>query len=274
MNTSFVIPAAETAPSVSPWSSLDTIERYWNGRAASYSAEIYGEIDHGMLPAWQRVMERETDLLGGPQNVSALDLGCGPGFFSMLLARMGCHVDAMDLSPDMLCQAAANADREGLGKHIRFHRGDASDTGFAADSFDLIVLRNVTWLMQNPLAAYREWLRILAPGGTLLVFDANWYRYLADSAIEEQRAREQTDSSILERTEEMNATEEQEQTCERIAANLPMTYIDRPAWELSVLPSLGYATVEADEDIWRTVWPQGDQQYYRSSPMFLVKATK
>lgn len=71
-----------------------------------------------MLPAWQRVMERETDLLGGPQDVSALDLGCGPGFFSMLLARMGCHVDAMDLSPDMLCQAAANADREGLGKHI------------------------------------------------------------------------------------------------------------------------------------------------------------
>lgn len=63
-------------------------------------------------------MERETDLLVGPQNASALDLGCGPGFFSMLLARMGCHVDAMDLSPDMLCQAAANADREGLGKHI------------------------------------------------------------------------------------------------------------------------------------------------------------
>lgn len=52
MNTPFVTPAAETAPSVSPpRSSLDTVERYWNGRAASYSAEIYGEIDHGMLPA-------------------------------------------------------------------------------------------------------------------------------------------------------------------------------------------------------------------------------
>ncbi len=274
MNTSFVTPATETAPSVSPWSSLDTIERYWNGRAASYSAEIYGEIDRGMLPAWQRVLERETDLLGGPQNVSALDLGCGPGFFSMLLARMGCHVDAMDLSPDMLRQAAANADREGLGKHIRFHRGDASDTGFAADSFDLIVLRNVTWLMQNPLAAYREWLRILAPGGKLLVFDANWYRYLADSSVEEQRARDQVDSSILERTADMNATEEQELACERIAADLPMTYIDRPAWELSVLPAIGYTKVEADEDVWRTVWAQGDQQYYRSSPMFLVRAAK
>ncbi|MGI6536055.1 MAG: class I SAM-dependent methyltransferase [Eggerthellaceae bacterium] len=274
MNISPIAPAVETAPAVSSWSSLDTIEHYWNGRAASYSAEVYGEIEHGMLPAWQHIMERETRLLGGPQNVSALDLGCGPGFFSMLLARMGCRVDAMDLSPDMLRQAASNAGREGLRKRIRFHRGDASDTGFAADSFNLIVLRNVTWLMRNPVAAYSEWLRILAPGGTLLVFDANWYRYLADSAIEEQRARDQVDSAILGRTKEMKATETQEQACERIATDLPMTYIDRPAWELSVLPSIGYSTVEADEDIWRTVWPQGDQQYYRSSPMFLVKATK
>lgn len=270
----FAAPITETAHPTSTWSSLDTIERYWNGRAASYSAEIYGEIDHGMLPAWERVMVREMRALGDPRGISALDLGCGPGFFSMLLARMGCRVDAMDLSPNMVRQATANARREGLEGRICFHQGDASDTGFAADSFDLIVLRNVTWLMRNPVAAYSEWLRILAPGGKLLVFDANWYRYLADSSVEEQRARDQVDSSILERTADMNATEEQELACERIAADLPMTYIDRPAWELSVLPAIGYTKVEADEDVWRTVWAQGDQQYYRSSPMFLVRAAK
>jgi SAM-dependent methyltransferase len=253
---------------------LDEIESYWNGRAASFSAEVRGEMNRGLLAAWEYVFSKEIAALGRPQDLAALDLGCGPGFFSILLAQMGCHVDAMDLSAGMLEQAQRNAEDAGLDGSIVFHQGDVSRTCFADNSFDLIVLRNVTWLMQDPVAAYREWHRILAPGGRLLVFDANWYRYLADRAVDEQRLHDQADPSILLRTDDMNPTLEQEASCERIAAHLPMTYLDRPSWDLSMLPLIGYASVEADEDVWQTVWPQDEKEFYRSSPMFMIKATK
>ena len=54
------------------------------------------------------------------------------------------------------------------------------------DSFDLIVSRNVIWNLEYPKEALAEWARVLAPGGRMVYFDANWYLYLYD---EELRAK-------------------------------------------------------------------------------------
>lgn len=252
----------------------EIIERYWDGRAGTYSAAVKDEVRRGCSSAWEDIIAREIAYLGAPDTLHALDLGCGPGFLSILLARMGCKVDAMDLSLNMLAQASRNARQAGFAKSIEFHQGDVSDTGLASGAFDLIVSRNVTWLMKDPVAAYREWHRLLAPGGKLLVFDANWYLYLADGALDMRRRHDQADRSVLGHARQTSATREQEDECEKIAAALPLTYAPRPSWDLAILPQLGFYDVYADETVWRRLWSEGEQRFYASSPLFMVSARK
>ena len=52
------------------------------------------------------------------------------------------------------------------------------------NSFDVIVNRNVTWTLENPKDAYKEWMRVLKPGGSLIIFDACWYLWNYDKDLE------------------------------------------------------------------------------------------
>ncbi len=251
----------------------NVIVEYWNVRSDSYSATVRQELENDDYPAWCCVFENHLAGIRG-QGKRVLDLGCGPGFFSIILAQMGFTVDAVDVSSEMLSQARANTARAGVIDAITFHEEDATILPFPDNTFSAVVMRNVTWLMQNPEDAYREWQRVLAPGGKLLIFDANWYRYLDDESIDQMRRIDQSDPSILTWSEEALATPAQESRCEEIAAKLPFTYIDRPAWDLYMLDYLGFDAVFPDDDKWITVCPQGDQKFYASSPMFMVSATK
>ena len=58
----------------------------------------------------------------------------------------------IDISPEMIHQAQ-NLSQE-LNVHIQFKVMDAEGLNFADDSFDLVIARNVTWLMTNPSKAY------------------------------------------------------------------------------------------------------------------------
>jgi SAM-dependent methyltransferase len=155
---------------------------------------------------------------------------------------------------------------------VEFHCGDVSKLPFADDTFDLAISRNVTWLMSDPVATYAEWLRVLAPGGQLAVFDANWYRYLVDPELDLLRKQDQM-HEVPEKSD-ARATPEEELRCERIAANLPLTSELRPAWDLEVLGDLGARHVAAYEDVWRHLWTPEERRYYRTSPLFLIVAEK
>ena len=137
-----------------------------------------------------------------------------------------------------------------------------------------MVLRNVTWLMRDPVAAYREWQRVLKPGGKLVVFDANWYTYLADAALDELRRSHQEDRAVLGWSENAFASAKQEDRCEALAAQLPLTYENRPDWDVEALSSIGFKSVAADEEVWRSVWTKGEQAFYATSPLFSVEAVK
>ena len=73
-----------------------------------------------------------------------------------------------------------------LGLDVQFQVMDAEKTDFAEDSFDALVTRNLTWTLPHVGEAYREWFRILKPGGVLINFDAD---YCAASGEEEEIAR-------------------------------------------------------------------------------------
>lgn len=266
------------------------INEYWDGRAQSYCNGVVGELSDARRDMWEAALETFSggvlartpagdqmaacNIAGGDRMPHALDLGCGPGFFSVLLSRRGCAVEAVDASENMLSCARRNVGEHGSPDNVAFHQGDVASLPFGDDTFDLAVARNVTWLMRDPQAAYAEWLRVLRPGGKLLVFDANWYRYLVDDRVAEERRADQEGNELEGWDEASQATSAEERRCERIAEELPLTPILRPAWDIECLTKLGVSAVAAHEDVWKSVWSRSEQSYYGATPMFLVEATK
>lgn len=249
---------------------------YWDGRSRTYSNSVKDELQDFHYQAWSHALLEKIAPLARQKNttVRVLDLGCGPGFFEIILSQYGFYVDAIDSSQAMLAQASENVAQSGNPELVNFHLGDVTELPFADATYDVVLSRNVTWLMRDPIKAYAEWHRALKPGGKLLIFDANWYTYLVDEALNASRLRDQADSSILEWSERSFATNDQERRCEALALELPLTYKHRPTWDAETLPQLGFDNVCTDEAFSRQVWNEGEQVFYATSPLFAIEATK
>jgi malonyl-CoA O-methyltransferase len=91
----------------------------------------------------------------------AVDVGCGTGRWTTRLSAFG-----VDVSPAMLAVAAAKTGLRG-----RLAAGDATALPIASASADLVLCALTLGHIWNQTAAMREFARILAPGGTLLLTD-------------------------------------------------------------------------------------------------------
>ena len=253
------------------------IEEYWNSRSHTYSNSVKDELEDYHFEAWTIVLEKMIAEITPSSNscrLKILDLGCGPGFFEIIFSRLGCLVDAVDGSDQMIDRAHCNVVENGVPGLVTFHHGDASNLPFPSCAYDVVVSRNVTWLMQDPLKAYAEWNRVLKLGGKLLVFDANWYSYLIDKDLNRKRLGDQKNSSILKWSESSFATNEQERECEVLALHLPLTYERRPSWDAAILPLLGFSDIRTDEEFSKHVWNEGERTFYATSPLFSIEAFK
>ena len=156
-------------------------QAYWSDRAEGYSRVNRDELDSGQHRVWgETLAERIAAAYPGRRNeeITVLDIGTGPGFFAIILAERGYRVTAVDYTDSMLEKARLNA---GIWRdRITFLKMNAEELQLPDRSFDVIVSRNVTWNLHDPVKAYGEWTRVLKEGGLLLNFDANWYRYLYD----------------------------------------------------------------------------------------------
>lgn len=96
---------------------------------------------------------------------SALELGCGTGFFLLNLIQGGVMTSGAvtDISPGMVEVARRNA--EGLGFQIDGEVADAEALPFEDDSFDLVIGHAVLHHIPDLEAAFSEVLRVLRPGG-------------------------------------------------------------------------------------------------------------
>jgi SAM-dependent methyltransferase len=188
--------------------------------------------------------------------------------------ELGFQVSAVDASQAMVESAKQNVSDALVESDVSWHVGDLQTLPFPDNSFDFCACRNVTWLMRDPEAAYAEWLRVLKPGGTLAVYDANWYRYLVDEGVRRQREADMRENVLEGWDDDAQATSDEEKRCEELAAELPMTYAVRPAWDVEALTRLGVSRCSADELAWQKVWSENEQRYYAATPTFLVEAVK
>lgn len=108
-----------------------------------------------------------------------LDVGCGPGYFARLLARAvgpGGQVVGIDPSPEMIAYASRKA---GRASNCQFRVGTAESLDLPTAHFDVVVSSLVMHHLPEDLRvpALHEMRRVLRPGGTLLVADAQMPRY-------------------------------------------------------------------------------------------------
>lgn len=97
----------------------------------------------------------------------ALEIGCGQGDFSRLLAGRCNHVTALDLSPEMIRRATTRS-RE--FPNIDFEIADVLEWDFPADGFDFVV--SIATLHHLPTAEILAKMKAaLKPGGGLAVLD-------------------------------------------------------------------------------------------------------
>ena len=120
---------------------------YWTHRASGYSAVNREELATDQKAVWRGVIAGK--IAGNhpgkrPDEIRVLDVGTGPGFFAIILAELGYQVTAVDYTAFMLEEARRNAGA--LAGCIRFRQMNAEELTFPADSFDVVVTRNVTWL--------------------------------------------------------------------------------------------------------------------------------
>ena len=250
---------------------LKDIENYWTNRAEGYSDQNKAELADKRRDLWRDVVCEHMPAKD-KEEIKILDIGTGPGFFPIMLAQNGYRVNAVDYTPEMLVKAKENAGE--LNERITFARMDAKELDFEDNSFDIILSRNLTWVLEEPDKAYREWHRVLKNGGKMLNFDANWYRYLYDdkkkAAWEADRAN--VKKSVYKDQDEQKGVDVAKMT--EIAMQVPLSALDRPVWDRAVLTEIGFSGVRIDESIGERVWDAEERLNYASTPMFMVVAQK
>lgn len=109
-----------------------------------------------------------------PANPRVLDIGCGPGRASLFLAEaLGANVTAVDTHEPFLDELRGEAERCGLSSRVNAAALSMTELPFANGAFDLIWAEGSAYIMGFD-AALREWKRLLAPGGTLVITECEW----------------------------------------------------------------------------------------------------
>jgi len=150
--------------------SLQKAQQFWDNEADTFD----NEPDHGLRDpivrqAWTNLL---ANSLPSPP-ASVLDIGCGTGSLSLVLAGLNYEVTGTDLSEAMIARAKAKTTAAGYS--ISFKVMDAFNPDFSRQQFDVIVCRHLLWALPQPTLALQRWSKILVPGGRLLLIEGYWH---------------------------------------------------------------------------------------------------
>ena len=131
---------------------VESGHRNWASDEVTWGIFSVPESQIGMLP---------PDLAG----LDAVELGCGTGYVSAWMARRGARPVGIDNSPAQL-ETARRFQAE-FGLEFPLHLGDAEQTPFADESFDVAVSEYGAAIWCDPYRWIPEAARVLRPGGRL-----------------------------------------------------------------------------------------------------------
>ncbi len=119
------------------------------------------------------MLERILREIAPPPGARFLDAGCGVGAHTLAIARHGYDCTGVDISETILEKTRANITTAGLAERARAECRSLEDLGFPSDSFDVVHCRGVLMHIPQWEKALTELVRVLKPGGHLVLFEAN-----------------------------------------------------------------------------------------------------
>ena len=147
----------------------EDVQHYWDERVATFDEEPdHGLTDPTVRLAWSQLLDR----LLPPPPAGIIDLGCGTGSVSVLLAEQGYDVRGLDLSARMIDAATRKAHAAGVT--IDFQQGDASAPPYPPASADVVLARHVLWALPDPSQGLAAWIRLRRPAGRLVLIEGCW----------------------------------------------------------------------------------------------------
>jgi 2-polyprenyl-3-methyl-5-hydroxy-6-metoxy-1,4-benzoquinol methylase len=148
---------------------LQETRLYWDNLAPAFD----DEPDHGLrnsltLETWTQLLKT----LLPQKTATILDIGCGTGSLSVVLAKFGHQVTGIDLSPAMLALAQTKADAQGL--QVEFQVMDAAFPQLTAQSFNVLICRHLLWALPQPKQVLQRWVKFLKQRGRLVLIEGYW----------------------------------------------------------------------------------------------------
>lgn len=137
-------------------------------------APTYDRLNHILSLSIDRVWRRRVMRIvrrGHPRQI--LDLATGTGDLAILMAKRMPHAQVMgvDLSENMLAEASEKVRRQGLDDHVVLYQGDAERLDLGNCSVDAVTVAFGVRNFGNMEAGLAEALRVLRPGGQLVVLE-------------------------------------------------------------------------------------------------------
>jgi ubiquinone/menaquinone biosynthesis C-methylase UbiE len=147
--------------------------------------------DQGVQSAFRDVFPAlvEESLAGMEGVRRGLDVGCGPGQFTILLAERlpAAEIWGIDLAPTMIELARRHASASAAARRLHFEVADVARLPVPDEHFDAVVSSGSIKHWPDQVGALREIHRVLAPGGKVFLGEMN--RLAPPEAIAAQRTR-------------------------------------------------------------------------------------
>lgn len=137
--------------------------------------EIAGGLDNGI----RRFLQNPEKILAPyiRKGMTVLDLGCGPGFFTIEMGRMlhnsGCVI-AADLQEGMLNKVKAKIDGTALEQNIRLHKCESESIGLN-EKVDFILAFFMVHEVPDHDKLFAEVKTLLKSGGRMLIIEPNFH---------------------------------------------------------------------------------------------------
>jgi ubiquinone/menaquinone biosynthesis C-methylase UbiE len=135
------------------------------GREWYQADDVAEEYEEKRFSRGGRLIDRREkgavlDALEPIEDSEVLEIACGTGRFTVMLAERGADIVGLDISGPMLQQGRSKAQTAGVADRLEFLRGDAGRLPFPDDSFDSVLAMRFFHLADSPASFLSEMKRV------------------------------------------------------------------------------------------------------------------
>ena len=147
----------------------ELVKNYFSTYAEEYYKENYDESLKNCYSYSHIVRKNHILRMLDREGGKVLDIGCGPGVIALYILQRGCEVWGVDISEEMINEAAKQIEKTKYKEVAHFSVGDITSLDFPDAYFDAVICSGVLEYLENEELAIKEMHRVLKPDGIAII---------------------------------------------------------------------------------------------------------